>query len=262
MTQKQGSLTCVGTGIMLAGHTSAIATSYIQNADIVFSGAAESMTEHWLKGLNPNLVSLQQFYAEGKYRPDTYTDMVDAILAAVRAGKRVCAAFYGHPGIFACIGHRAIASARAEGYRAHMEPGISAEACLYADMGLDPADAGCQNFEASQFMFYRRVVDPSALLILWQVGIAGEHTLTRFEGKREGLEVLVDILEERGFPRGHRAALYEAATLPIERPRIDWLQLQDLPDAKPGMFTTLVIPPAQALVPDQAVRQRLGLGGA
>src|SRR3546814_4889838 len=102
--------------------------------------------------------------------------MVAAMLAEVRAGRRVCGAFYGHPGVFARVPHKAIAQARAEGFEAHMEAGVSAEDCLYADLGIDPGEVGCQHYEASQFMFYRRRIDPSAYLVLWQIGRAHVRT--------------------------------------------------------------------------------------
>ncbi len=54
-----------------------------------------------------------------------------------------------------------------------MEPGISAEDCLYADLGLDPGTYGCQHYEASNLMFYQRTIDTAAYLILWQPGVAG-----------------------------------------------------------------------------------------
>ena len=57
------------------------------------------------------------------------------------------------PGVFARVPHKAIAQARAEGFEAHMEAGVSAEDCLYADLGIDPGEVGCQQYEASQFMF-------------------------------------------------------------------------------------------------------------
>src|SRR3546814_12671609 len=38
----------------------------------------------------------------------------------------------------ALVPHKAIAQARAEGLEAHMEAGVSAEDCLYADLGIDP----------------------------------------------------------------------------------------------------------------------------
>lgn len=83
--------------------------------------------------------SLQAYYGEGKSRHLSYRQMVDAMLDEVRAGKRVCGAFYGTPGVFALAPHQAIAQAREEGFDAVMEPGISAEDCLYADLGIDPA---------------------------------------------------------------------------------------------------------------------------
>lgn len=119
-------------------------------------------------------------YREGKSRSETYQQMVEAMLSEVRAGKRVCGAFYGHPGVFALPTHRAIQIARREGFSAHMEPGVSAEDCLYADLGIDPGKYGCQHYEASQFMLYRRRIDTSAYLVLWQVGVAGDQSFARF----------------------------------------------------------------------------------
>ena len=137
------------------------------------------------------------------------------MLAEVRAGKRVCGAFYGHPGVFAGVPHEAIEQARREGYDAHMEPGVSAEDCLYADLGIDPGRYGCQHFEASQLMLYRRRIDPSAYLVLWQVGVAGDRSLMRFATGAEYRQVLVDVLTRD----------YDA------RARGDRLQGRDAPDA-------------------------------
>jgi uncharacterized protein YabN with tetrapyrrole methylase and pyrophosphatase domain len=206
--------------------------------------------------MNPNVRSFQSLYQEGKSRAETYRQMVDALLSEVRAGKRVCGAFYGHPGVFALPPHKAIAAARAEGYEAHMEPGVSAEDCLYADLGFDPGRYGCQHYEASQYMFYRRRVDPSAYLILWQIGVAGDQSFTRFSTTAQYRQVLVDILA-RDYDLGHEVILYRAATLPMHQPRIERLPLGKLPDVDVDMHMTLVIPPARALEPDPQIRDRL-----
>ena len=50
----------------------------------------------------------------------TYEEMVDVMVETVRAGKTVCAVFYGHPGVFVLPTHRAIATLRAEGFKAMM----------------------------------------------------------------------------------------------------------------------------------------------
>jgi hypothetical protein len=174
----------------------------------------------------------------------------------VRAGKQVCGAFYGHPGVFAGVPHKAIEMARREGYRAHMEPGVSAEDCLYADLDIDPGQYGCQHYEASQYMFYRRNIDTSAYLILWQVGVAGDQSLTRFSTGAAYRRVLVDVLT-RDFDADHEVILYTAATLPLHQPRIERLPLRALPSADIDMHATLVIPPARPLEPDLQVRKRL-----
>jgi precorrin-6B methylase 1 len=255
-SSSKGSLACVGIGITLGSHISPLARSHIEQADVVFMGVSDGVVELWLERMNKNAHSLQPYYSEGKSRLDTYQEMVDVMLAEVRAGKRVCGVFYGHPGVFAWAPHKAIEIARREGYAAHMEPGISSEDCLYADVGIDPATYGCQHFETSQFMLYRRCIDPSAWLILWQVGLAGDKTNRRFTTGPAYRKVLVDILA-RHYPLDHQVILYQAATLPIQTPRIERLALKALPHAQVGMSNTLAIPPAQVMDIDHEVLARL-----
>src|SRR3546814_1472784 len=146
--------------------------------------------------------------------------MVAAMLAEVRAGRRVCGAFYGHPGVFARVPHKAIAQARAEGFEAHSEAGVSAEDCLYADLVIDPGEVGCQHYEASQFMFYHRRIDPSAYLVLSQVGVAGDRSVRRLSTGPAHRRLLVERLAEE-YPMDHEVVLYEAAPLPITTPLKD-----------------------------------------
>jgi precorrin-6B methylase 1 len=251
-----GSLACVGIGITLGSHISPLARSHIESADVVFAGVSDGVVELWLKEMHSDVRSLQPFYQEGKPRRQTYRQMVDAIMAEVRAGKRVCAAFYGHPGVFAWAPHRAVRMAREEGYCAHMEPGISSEDCLYADLGIDPGRLGCQHFESTQFMLYRRQVDPSAWLVLWQVGLAGERTGHRFATSPAHRQVLVDVLA-RHYPRDHEVIVYRAATLPMQAPRIERLPLAQLIQADLNGADTLAIPPSRPLQIDPEIQARL-----
>lgn len=251
-----GSLVCVGVGMTLGSHMTPLSRSYIEQSDVVFTAVSDGVIELWLAKMNPNVRSLQSFYKEGKPRTHTYRQMVDAILAQVRLQKKVCGAFYGHPGVFAVVPHRAIELARREGFTAHMEPGVSAEDCLYADLGLDPGKYGCQHYEASQLMFYQRRIDPSAYLILWQIGVAGDQSTARFSTGREYRQVLVDLLAQ-DYELRHEVILYKAATLPIHQPHIERMPLGDLPDADIDMHATLVIPPATPLRANIAVRERL-----
>ncbi|MFZ0871562.1 MAG: SAM-dependent methyltransferase [Rhodanobacter sp.] len=255
-TDLPGSLVCVGVGMTLGSHISPLARSHIEQSDVVFALLSDGVVELWLSEMHPDVRSLQPFYQEGKSRMQTYRQMVEAILTEVRAGKKVCGVFYGHPGVFAWVPHKAIKVAQSEGYGAHMEPGISAEDCLYADLGIDPGTYGCQHFEASQLMLYRRRLDPTAYLMLWQVGVAGDQSLARFSTGAAYRQVLVDVLA-CDYPLQHEVIIYRTATLPIQQTRIDRVALGDLPLADVGMADTVVVPPARAMEPNPEIRARL-----
>ncbi|MGI2259426.1 SAM-dependent methyltransferase [Shewanella sp. GXUN23E] len=257
----RGSLVCVGTGLKMAGHISVLSRSYIEHADLVFTLMPDVHTQAWIERVNSSVVNLQQFYAQGgeiKSRRQTYRQMVDAILQSVRAGKQVVGAFYGHPGVFACVPHMAIAQAKSEGFAAHMEPGISAEACLWADLGIDPGDYGHQSVEASQFMFFNYQPDVTAYLLLWQIALAGEHTLTKFNTTEARLQILVEHMLQ-WYPADHRVAIYEASNLPVLPPRIDWLKLEQLPFARLTAASTLLVPPSKTKEYNLTLLQKLGI---
>lgn len=252
----RGSLACVGLGLMLGAHLSPRARAHIEQADVVYAAVADPLVELWLQQMHADVRSLQPLYAAGKSRHQTYREMVAAMLAEVRAGRRVCGAFYGHPGVFAQAPHLAIAQARAEGYAAVMEPGISAEDCLYADLGIDPGRYGCQHFEATQLMLYQRRIDPSAYLVLWQIGLAGDHKAGRFTTDAARLRLLLEILSA-DYPASHEVIVYEAATLAIAAPRIERVPLGRLPELTLRMQSTLILPPCRALLRNQHVRDQL-----
>jgi len=254
--QRTGSLVIVGTGITLGSHISPLSRSYIEQADVVFAAVTDGITELWVQEMNQNVRSFAPLYAEGKSRHTTYQQMIDLILAEVRLGKKVVGAFYGHPGVFAYAPHKVIELARAEGFAAHMEPGISAADCLHAELGIDPGKVGCQYFETSQYMFYQRQIDSSAYLVLWQVGVAGDKSHSLFATSAAYRQVLVDLLAEH-YPLSHEVILYEAASLPFQQARISRLALSALPDAEMNLKTTLVLPPARKLEKNLQVLARL-----
>ncbi len=244
----------------MSGQLTPLSRSYIETADVVVGVVPNNLARKWLQDIAKKYICLLSYYddcdVDGKDRRDTYQRMSATILDEVRSGKTVCAAFYGHPGIFACVSHMAIKDARAEGYSAEMLPGISAEDCLVADLGIDPGATGMQSMEATQFMIFERKIDPTALTVLWQPALAGETTFKRFDTTADRLQVLVDKLA-RDFPLDHPVILYEAATSALETTRMDTIPLRDLPGAAMSGSTTLVIPAAFPLKPDQAIIDQL-----
>ncbi|MBV8156126.1 MAG: hypothetical protein JO278_00620, partial [Dyella sp.] len=98
--------------------------------------------------------------------------------------------------------------------------------------------------------------DPTGYLVLWQVALVGDWSLTRFETGPAYRQVLVDVLSA-DYPLDHEVIIYRAPTLPIEKPRIRRLALRDLPAATLTGEDTVVLPPATPLRPNLAVRKRL-----
>ena len=241
---KSGSLVNVGLGMTLGAHLTPLSRTIVEQADVVFVAASNQLVEEWVKTMNDHVISLQPLYEEGKSRRVTYTEMNERIMNEVRLGKTVCGAFYGHPGVFALTPHETIKMARDEGFKAHMEPGVSAEDCLYADLGIDPGTLGCAHFEVNNFIFNRTKFDPSAYLMLWQVGLAGDRSLKVFSTTVDAKQLLVDMLLMT-YPENHEVILYECAVLPIETFQTDYVFLKDLATARMSMKTTLIIPPSQ-----------------
>jgi hypothetical protein len=211
-------------------------------ADDVLYVLADPAAATWLAALNPRARSLAALYRPGVPRGQVYEAMVEEILGAVRGGKRVCAVFYGHPGVYVQPSHEAVRRARAEGLAARMLPAVSAEDCLFAELGVDPGEHGWQSFEATDFVRRRRP-DPTAGLVLWQVDAIG-----RFDSARgpnpEGLRALAETLA-RTYPPEHEVVFYRASvypTVPGEATRLPLSGLASLSEAPAG---TLYVAPVR-----------------
>ena len=204
---RTGSLLVVGVGITGIGQVTLEAEAAIKAADQVFYLVLERTTELWLRLANPRASTLSNLYAEGKERRQTYAEMTARIVDAVRQGQRVCAVFYGHPAVFVESSHAAVRELVADGYQARILPGISADACLYAELGFNPGAYGVQSFEATDFLRARRIFDPSSNLLLWQVGVLGEID-ARVGGRclPERLHTLVEYLRPH-YPHRHEIVL-------------------------------------------------------
>lgn len=253
--RSAGQLVVVGSGIQLGRQMCARAIDEVRVAEVVF-GLVDPPTHAWLSELRPDIIDLRASYADDRDRRESYVEMECLIANAVSAGHRVCAVFYGHPGVYAQVSHGAIARVRAAGFPARMEPGISAEACLYADLGLDPGRHGVQSFEATRFMVRDFAVEPSALLLLWQIAVAGRLDCTGFAPCANRLSLLVGKLR-RWYPPDTPVILYQAARLAIETFRADRIPLGELPKARIEEHTTLVVPPVIEASQDPEMRERL-----
>jgi uncharacterized protein YabN with tetrapyrrole methylase and pyrophosphatase domain len=248
-----GSLVVVGTGIRTVGHLTLEAISWLKAADKVLYVVGDPVAQAVIHELNPaGAESLSVMYAEGKPRIQTYEEMIERVLACVRSGLVTCLACYGHPGVFVYPSHEAIRRARAEGYPARMLPGVSAEDCLFADLGIDPGIYGCQSFEATDFLANRRTIDTRSSLILWQIGVLGDSTFQKYTYNTAAMPLLVERLRQM-YPAQHMVYLYEAAIFIGCEPRIVPVPIEQLASVPMSAGYTAYIPPAFPTYADPTV---------
>jgi uncharacterized protein YabN with tetrapyrrole methylase and pyrophosphatase domain len=250
------SLVVVGTGLQASAQMSPLACTHVAQADKVLYLTTDVGAAAWLMANNAGAESLERFYAVGKPRARTYEEIVEHVLSFVRSGLAVCMAVYGHPGVFAWATHESVRRARAEGYEARMLPAISAEDCLFADLGVDPADHGCQSYEATDFLVHDRTIDLTSALILWQIGVVGN--LGFVADAKHGLAVLVESLVAR-YGAAHEVVIYCASPHPIIPPSIQRIPLGDMLAADVVPMSTLYVPPPLPARVDWEMARRLGL---
>jgi uncharacterized protein YabN with tetrapyrrole methylase and pyrophosphatase domain len=238
----ESSLTVVGVGVEVPAHVTLEARAQLEFADEVLYLVADGLAGAWIESVNARSRSLEGFYAPGIPRSEIYAAIVEEVLARLHEGGRICFALYGHPGVLADPGHAAIRRARREGYAARLLPGISAQDCLFADLGIDPGVAGCQSYEATDLLIHRREIDPSAGLVLWQVATVGNVRYAP-DGAASQLPVLVRYLE-RYYAIDHEVIVYEASPFPFIGPVVQYVPLGKLPEAGVPRMSLLFIPPA------------------
>ena len=122
-----------------------------------------------------------------------------------------------------------------------MLPGISAEDCLIADLGVDPV-SGLQAFESTDFLMNVRAIDPHSHVIFWQIGGLGDPTFKRYGYDIKGLPQLLAKLF-RYYSPYHTVFLYEAPVYIGVEPMIRPCPLHQLPEAGITPGCTLYIPP-------------------
>jgi hypothetical protein len=241
-SSAKGSLLVAGTGIASVAHLTLETVAAVEQGEVVFYLVIDQLTMNWILGRCPTARPLYHHYQPGRNRRAGYEGMVEEILVELRAGRTVTALFYGHPGVLAYPGHRAIARARAEGFFARMLPGISADACLIAELGIDPATDGLQAFEATQLLRADNTPDIRTPMILWQAGVVGDTDFaTGAAYVRSGFDALRDRLSALYGP-DHRLCLYEASEFSALASSILWRTVAELRREDLSPMCTLFIP--------------------
>lgn len=252
-------LVIIGTGISIVGQMTTESLAWIRCAERFFYAVNEPIAAQIIRTINTEAqpTSLSKLYIPDVPLGQVYESMVEQLLTSVREGYMTVAAFYGHPGVFAYSGHRAISQARAEGYQAKMLPAVSAEDCLFADLGIDPCTLGCQSLEATDFLLTVRAIDTSSCLILWQIGFLGYSTYEPSGYDKRAFPLLIEKLTRLYSPE-HEIIIYEAATTFGSDCSIQKLPIKHLSEGKLSEASTLFIPPFAKRIVDKEMFARYG----
>ncbi|AUX42523.1 uroporphyrin-III C-methyltransferase [Sorangium cellulosum] len=260
---KRGMLLIVGAGIRTDSQLTREAEKAIVAADKVLFAAQDPWAVRVIRALRADAESLS-YPHDGRPRRQIYEEMVERIVVEVLQGQKVCAVFYGHPGVLADAPHEAIRRVAGAGLVARMCPGVSFLDCLFADLGVDPVRQGCTVLEASDFLFRPRRLDPRVSLVLSQIsqiGNSGVFDAEDHDRITRGLSLLSEVLCE-SWPGDHEAILYEASFMPGTPPRREPVAVRDLGSAAVSEVSSLWVPALPPPAVDRRRAARLGWPGA
>jgi uncharacterized protein YabN with tetrapyrrole methylase and pyrophosphatase domain len=183
--------------------------------------------------------------------------MVVHVVEAVLRGETVCLVFYGHPNVYVYPTRELMSQAQKHKFGIQVCPGISAEDCLFADLGIDPARTGCQSYDATDFLIRPRQFDTTAGLVLWQIGVIGNLS-TQSSDPYPAIKVLQEVLQ-RYYPARHILYVYESALHPDHPSIVQPVSLDQFEKARITTFSTLYIPPLSLQTIDQEMVTKLGI---
>jgi siroheme synthase len=234
-----GRLIIAGSGIRAVGQLTMETVAWVEAADVVCYVLADPITERWVLDHARSAEDLSRLHDAEQVRLHSYATMAARMVDHARRGKTVVGLFYGHPGVFTSPSHWAIELAQSEGIEATMLPGVSAEDCLFADLGVDPGQGAFQAFEATEMLLSKREPAPDAHVVVWQIGVIAAQQLAT----GAGLSVFTDYL--LGFyDAGHEVVHYRAPQTVLGKPLRQKVSLGQLPTVAASVTSTLYIPPA------------------
>lgn len=248
-------LSLVGSGIKIISHLTRETESHIKKADIVLYLVNEPLMEEWIQANARKSENLSALYFSQDNRLDSYHMITKKIISTLDFYEFVSVVFYGHPTVFTKPGLEAIKQARADGIETKILPGISAEDCLFADLGIDPCDTGCYSLEATDLLVYQRRPDPASHLIIWQVGMSGNAGHQALD--KTAIVLLCEYLLQFYSPN-HQISLYEASLYPGMDCSINTFALEELPEQDISKIATLYIPPEKTMPVNVDTLKKLG----
>ena len=238
----------------------------MKKSDCVLYLLNEPAIKQWVHENNPRAIGLEDIYYAAPLRQQAYMALCDTVIEYQTKHEKLCFLLYGHPAVFSSTVNMLVN--RLQGRpdcQVQILPGISALDCLFADLNIDPAQAGMQSYDATEFLLADQAIHPDTPLFLWQIGVLGlfqpiteESTLSDIcqQKHRQALNLLTNHLLKY-YPDTHKITLYTAAQYPGLPPETHSFSLAELANLSLPRLSILYIPTARKKSVNQTVYKLL-----
>lgn len=254
-------LIVVGLGIKFFAHLTKEAETVLRKSDKVLYLTNDDHYESFIHDINPASESLESIYFSCASRAHAYQAIQTKILSELQIGKTLCFAIYGHPTFFVQTVPDLYEHTKRLGLSMKVLPAVSAMDCMLADLCINPGDRDMQIFDATNILVYKKQLDWSSHIFIYQLGAVGEsshlrepHMLAR------RTKFFCDYLAKqvKGDPK---VVIYEASQLPKRSSVVTRSTLKTLYLHPISPIATIYIPPVeqrpkQADVIDALLRMR------
>lgn len=210
-------ITIAGMGVKAVVQVTAETERRIRRCNEVLYNDSGVGTAEFLSARCPKVTSLYARYGEASNRMGSYHAMAADVIEAALDRRPVAFLTHGHPMVFCYAGFLIRDLAAVLGLRVEVLPGVSAAACLMADLWLDPGVTGLQMFEATDILLRRRRLHPDVPALIWQVGNLETRLYTTRPSAPQRLHRLRDWLLQ-SYPADHPVTAYYASPHPITVP--------------------------------------------
>lgn len=236
-------LIIAGLGIKFLSHLTKETEKIIQESDKVLYLANDILFPEWIGITNKNSESLDDLYFAKCNRSDSYHLITQKILAELEHYKNVCFIIYGNPNLLVQVTSLVTSAAENNGCEVYTLPAISSLDCLLADLNINPGAGGMQLFEATELLVYRKIIDVTSHVVIFQPAAIGQVGHTRNQKLREKtLELLSNYLCEF-YDGNHQVIIYEASQYPNKKPKVINVLLKNISKAKISSKSTIYISP-------------------
>lgn len=224
-------------------HVSREAENALRDTASVLYLVSDPMAEKFILECNANARNLYPHYLQKSTRMSGYSEIARDVIAELDIAESVCMAVYGHPRVGVDPVRLVLEGLESREPRPKVRvlPGISADACMYVDLGLDPFRDGLQAYEATQLMQRKPKLDPRTPLVVWQAGAfqSFQWPPVPDRGALDGLSAyLLDV-----FGPNAQCIVYQASWFDERPTRVDSLRVREIAEQDLSLTTTLMIRP-------------------